>query len=239
LNPHFTTKSIRAAILAPRPAHAFACKAQASLSTGCRSLLLPLGEPAPCKSIHSVFFEAPFSPVNLSSIDTACRVSDNENQEDACGVFREALTMIYIYRLGLGKWALLCLLFIGGVFLAIQQYPDGFDPNTLPPTSAGIPLQQSEAEFPCSSMVYSTSQDGVHYVRETGGGTVFAARMNQRVIFYQLNSYGYMMQVGDETLDTETAGRLSKALLQCMGPWLPSGAWFTLSAQAKPEASLN
>jgi hypothetical protein len=147
-------------------------------------------------------------------------------------MFREALTMIYVYRLGLGKWALLCVLFIGGVFLTIHQYPDGFDPNTLPPTSAGIPLQQSEAEFPCSSMVYSTSQDGVQYVHETGGGTVFAARMNQRVGFYQFNSYGYMMRVAQETLDAGTAGRLSKALLQCIGPWLPSGAWFTLSAQS-------
>jgi len=123
--------------------------------------------------------------------------------------------------------------------LAIRQYSDGFDPNILPPTSAGISLQQSEAEFPCRSMVYSISQDGVHYVRETGGGTVFAARMNHRVSFYQLNAYGYMMPVGEETLDTETAGRLSKALLQCQGRWLPSGAWFTLSAQAEPEASLN
>ena len=147
--------------------------------------------------------------------------------------------MIYVYRLGLGKWALLCVLFIGGALLAIQQYPDGFDPNTLPPTSAGISLQQSEAEFPCRSMVYSISQDGVHYVRETGGGTVFAARMNQRVSFYQLNAYGYMMPVGEETLDTETAGRLSKALLQCQGLWLPSGAWFILSAQAETEVTLN
>jgi len=147
--------------------------------------------------------------------------------------------MIYVYRLGLGKWALLCILFVGGVLLAMEQYPGGFDPNTLPATSAGIPLQQSEAEFPCRSMVYSTSQDGVHYVRETGGGTVFAARMNQRVGFYQLNSYGYMMRVAQETLDAETTGRLSKALLQCQGPWLPSGAWFTLSAQAEPEAILN
>jgi len=147
--------------------------------------------------------------------------------------------MIYVYRLGLGQWALLCVLFIGGALLAIQQYPDGFDPNTLPPTSAGIPLQQSEAKSPCGSMVYSTSQDGVHYVRENGGGTVFAARMNQRVGFYQLNSYGYMMHVDQETLDSETAGRLSKALLLCMGPWLPSGAWFTLSAQTESETTLN
>jgi hypothetical protein len=175
----------------------------------------------------------------LSSIDAACRVSDNGNQEDACGVFREALRMIYVYRLGLGKWALLCVFFIGVSLLAIHQYPDGFDPNTLPPTSAGIPLQQSETEFPCRNMVYSTSRDGVHYVRETGGGTVFAARMNQRVGFYQLDAYGYMMRVAQETLETETAGRLSKALLQCQGPWLPSGAWFTLSAQAESEAPLN
>jgi len=48
-----------------------------------------------------------------------------------------------------------------------------------------------------------------------------------------------MMPVGEETLDTETAGRLSKALLQCQGRWLPSGAWFILSAQAETEVTLN
>ena len=146
--------------------------------------------------------------------------------------------MIYVYRLGLGKWALLCVLFIVGVLLAIQQYPEGSDPSTLPPTSAGIPLQQYEAEFPCGNMVYSISQDGVHYVRESGGGTVFAAKLYARIGFYQLNSYGYMMPVAKETLDIETTGRLSKALLQCQGPWLPSGSWFTLSAQAEPEVTL-
>ena len=147
--------------------------------------------------------------------------------------------MIYVYRLGLGKWALLSVLFSAGVLLAVQQYTDGFDPNTLPPTSAGIPLQQSASDFPCENIVYSISQDGVHYVRETGGGIVFAARMNQRVGFYHLNAYGYMMPVGREVLDTGTAGRLSHALLQCQGHWLPSGTWFTLSAQAEPEAILH
>jgi hypothetical protein len=154
-------------------------------------------------------------------------------------VFREALTMIYVYRFGIGRWALLCILFIAGVMLAIRQYTDGFDPNTLPPSSAGNTQQQSEAEFPCNSVVYSVSQDGVHYVREIGGGTVFAARLNQQVGFYRLNTYGYMIPVNQETLDIQTAGRLSKALLQCLGPWLPSGTWFTLSAQSEPEPVLN
>jgi hypothetical protein len=147
--------------------------------------------------------------------------------------------MIYVYRFGLGRWALLCVVFIGGAMLAIQQYSSGFDPNTLPPTSAGLALQRTEAEFPCKNMVYSISQDGVRYVRETGGASVFAARMNQRVRFYQLNSYGYMMPVDQATLETETAGRLSQALLQCLGPWLPSGAWFNLSAQTEPGAARN
>jgi hypothetical protein len=44
-----------------------------------------------------------------------------------------------------------------------------------------------------------------------------------------------MMPVNEATLDTETAGRLHQALLQCLGPWLPSGTWFTLSAQAETE----
>ena len=147
--------------------------------------------------------------------------------------------MIYVYRFGFGKWASLCVLSIVGVMLAMQQYHDEFDPNTLPPPSAGLPLQQSETAFPCKNMVYSISEDGVHYVRETGGGTVFAARLNQQVGFYQLNSYGYMTTVDQATLDTETAGRLSQALLQCLGPWLPSGTWFNLSAKMEPVSVLN
>lgn len=147
--------------------------------------------------------------------------------------------MIHVYRFFSGRWALLCVLFIGGAMLAIQQYPDGFEPNTLPPTSAGLPLRQTEAEFPCKTMIYSISQDGVHTVRETSGDTVFAARLNRRVGFHQLNSYRYMMPVDQTTLDTETAGRLSRAVLQCLGPWLPSGAWFNLSAQAETGSALN
>jgi hypothetical protein len=146
--------------------------------------------------------------------------------------------MIYVYRFGLGKWALLCVLFIAGVLWAIQRYPEGFDPNTLPPTSAGVALRPSDAAFPCKSMVYSLSQDGVQYVRESGGGTVFAARLNQQVRFYELNPYGYMTPVDQATLDTETAGRMSRALLQCYGPWLPAGTWFTLSAQSEPGSTL-
>ena len=147
--------------------------------------------------------------------------------------------MIYVYRFGLGRWALLCVLFIAGVMLALGQHADNFDPNTLPPTSAGIPLQQAEAEFPCHNMIYSISEDGVRYVRENGGGTVFAARLNRQVGFYQLNPYGYMMPVNQAALDSETTGRLSKTLLQCVGPWLPSGTWFNLSAKAEQAATLN
>jgi len=147
--------------------------------------------------------------------------------------------MIHVYRFGLGRWALLCVLFIGGTMLAVQHYPGGFDPNALPSTSAGMLSQQTEAEFPCKNMVYSISRDGVHSVRETGGGTAFAVRMNQRIGFYQLNAYGYTMPVDQTTLDTETAGRLSKALLQCLGPWLPSGAWFNLSAKSETGSALN
>ncbi len=32
---------------------------------------------------------------------------------------------------------------------------------------------------------------------------------------------------------TETAGNLRNALLQCLGPLLPSDAWFTLSTIAE------
>jgi hypothetical protein len=142
--------------------------------------------------------------------------------------------MSFVYRFGFGRWALLCVLFLGGVTLAMQRYTDGFDHNVQPSTTSDIPPQEFEATFPCQIMVYSISEDGVQYVHENGGGTVFAARLNQQVGFYQLNPYGYMMPVEQTALDGETAGRLSKALLQCQGPWLPSATWFHLSAQVEP-----
>jgi hypothetical protein len=149
--------------------------------------------------------------------------------------------MIRIYRFSLGKWALLCLFFTAGALIAIRYYPQGFDPNALPPTAAGITQEPSNAEsdFPCRNMVYSVSEDGVRYVREDGGSTVFAARLNRRVGFYQVNPYGYMLPVDQGALDAGTVGRLSRALLQCAGPWLPSGAWFNLSAKAETGSAVN
>ncbi len=79
--------------------------------------------------------------------------------------------MIYAYRFGFGKWAVLSVLFIAGVAMAIERYHGGFDPNRLPPPAAGIPLQQSAAAFPCEHMIYGISVDGVRYVHEAGGGT--------------------------------------------------------------------
>jgi hypothetical protein len=150
-------------------------------------------------------------------------------------VFLEKRAMIYyVYRFSLGRWALLCLLFAVSVILGIRYYLERFDPNTLPPTAAGIAQEPSDGDaFPCRNMVYSISEDGVRYVREDGGGTIFAARLNQTVGFYQVNPYGYMLPIDPKTLDGESVGRLSKALLQCEGPWLPSGAWFNLSAKAE------
>jgi len=149
--------------------------------------------------------------------------------------------MIYIYRFSLGRWALLCLLFTASALIAIRYYPQGFDPNALPPTAGGITqeLSNDESDFPCRNMIYSVSEDGVRYVRQDGGGTVFAARLNQRVGFYQVNPYGYMLPVDQRVLDGETVGRLSRALLQCAGPWLPSGAWFNLSAKAETGLVVN
>jgi hypothetical protein len=147
--------------------------------------------------------------------------------------------MTYVYRFGLGRWVLPCVLFIAGVMFAIQRYPDGFDPKTLPSTAAGMSLPQSEDAFPCKNMVYSISQDDVHAVRENGGGTVFAARLNRQVGFYRLNPYRFVVRANQAALDIETAGRLSKALLQCVSPWLPAGTWFSLRAKAEPISDMN
>jgi hypothetical protein len=141
--------------------------------------------------------------------------------------------MIDTYRYDFGKWTVLSVLFIAGVATAIERDQSGFDPNNPPSPAAGIPLQQSAAPFPCEHMIYGISADGVRYVHEAGGGTVYAARLNQWFGFYQLNPYGYMVPVDHASLDAETAGNLRKALLQCLGPWLPSGAWFTLSAKVE------
>jgi hypothetical protein len=153
---------------------------------------------------------------------------------------RKILTMIPVYRFSLGRWALFCLLFVGGATLSLHYYPKGIDLNSVPPSAAGLSQRPSDNDIlPCRNIVYSVSEDGVPYVRETGGGTVFAARLGRRVGFYRINPYGYMMRIDQNGLDEETVGRLSKALLQCEGPWLPSGAWFSLSAKRETAPQRN
>jgi hypothetical protein len=147
--------------------------------------------------------------------------------------------MFYVYRFGLGNWALLSALFLAGVVAGLARYVDGIDPGRQDARATSLGPPRSAGAFACEKILYSISQDGVRYVREAGGGTVYAARLNQRLGFYQLNPYGYMVPADLATLDTETADNLRTALLQCVGPWLPSGVWFTLSAKTDSTASLN
>ena len=143
--------------------------------------------------------------------------------------------MVYIYRYSFGRWALLCLLFSVCVTLAIRQYSRGVDPNVRSTVAASVAHDRPEPENPCKGVVYRSSADGVHFVRENGGGTVFAARVNQQVGYFHLNAYGYLVPVSPATVSKETAGTLNNALLQCAGPWLPSGVRFDLSANAEDQ----
>lgn len=163
--------------------------------------------------------------------------------------------MINTFWLRFMKWGLVCFLFINIAVAAIVHYLEKLNPDILPPPAAGIPQQQTARPLlteswylgtiaspatripqqqaaslsSCDNVVYGVSEDGVRYVREAGGGIVYAAWLNKQIGFYELNPYGYMLPVDNATLQSETTDILRHALLECHGHWLTSGVWFALA----------
>jgi hypothetical protein len=109
------------------------------------------------------------------------------------------------------------------------------DPNTLPAPAAGYPAQQANGSLSCEGVVYRTSENGIRYVREAGGGIYHAAIIHDRLGIYKI-SYGQMEKVEPNVLDPASLDKLSNALRNCKGPFLPSGTRFAHSLIRKPRA---
>ncbi len=114
--------------------------------------------------------------------------------------------------------------------------PDQLD--ELPPSSAGIttsraasrtgatPAQALLRRGECSEYVFRVSQDNVKYVREAGGGRLFAANINNNFGLYQLDSYGHMIEVDNYRTYADIAKDLRYALRHCDEEYFPSGTYF-------------
>lgn len=114
--------------------------------------------------------------------------------------------------------------------------PTGLD--ELPPSSAGItsssgsdrivvtPAQRLRRQGECNDVVFRVSQDDVKYVREAGGGRLFAAFINNNFGLYQLDSYGHMMEVENYRIHADVAKKLRYALSNCNNEYFPAGTFF-------------
>jgi len=110
-----------------------------------------------------------------------------------------------------------------------------FDPNALPAPGAGYPAQQDNNPLSCDGIIYQRSEKGIRYVREAGGGIYYAAMIDHKLGVYRI-SYGHMEKVDKTVLDITSRRKLSYALDNCEGPFLPSGTHFARGTTAKPRA---
>ena len=105
---------------------------------------------------------------------------------------------------------------------------DNFDPESLPPPAAGTTTVTTRTQNNCEGVIFSISQDGIKYVRESGGGTLLAARLNNKIGFYQLGGFDELENVDEAEIDTETLKMLEYALMNCDARYNPSGLIFAL-----------
>lgn len=105
---------------------------------------------------------------------------------------------------------------------------DKFDPESLPPPAAGTTKVTTRAQNTCEGVIYSISQDGIKYVRESGGGTLLAAELDNKIGFYHLGRLDELENVDAAEIDTETLKMLEYALTNCDERYNPSGVIFSL-----------
>ena len=103
---------------------------------------------------------------------------------------------------------------------------DKFDPESLPPPAAGTTTVTTRTQNTCEDVIYSISQDGIKYVRESGGGTLLAAELDNKIGFYHLGRLGELENVNKAEIDTGTLKMLEYALTNCDARYNPSGVIF-------------
>lgn len=124
-------------------------------------------------------------------------------------------------------WGGVGIVALGLIALILDRLDIGeFKPESLPPPAAGITAINSDLNFSCTDAIYGLSRDGVRYVRESGGGAVIAARVNNKLGFYELGQYGGLEKMSVSGMDAETRAKLKFVLLNCDQVYLPSGIEF-------------
>ena len=124
-------------------------------------------------------------------------------------------------------WWSFGVVFVGVIALIMEMFEsDEFDPGSLPPPAAGAPAEVRTSRPSCEGVVYGVSEDGIRFVRESGGSPLIAAVIDNDLAFYELGRYGYLETIDSTTLDTGITRRLEHALLKCNARYLPSGVNF-------------
>lgn len=126
-------------------------------------------------------------------------------------------------------WGILSLVFVGLIAIGMDtDERNGFDPESLSPPAAGPIAISTQPKYNCEGVIYSISEDGVKYVRQSGGGVLLAAQVNNKVGFYRLGKFGSIMHANHTEMDAEVSERLEYALNNCNARHLPSGVYFAL-----------
>ena len=126
-------------------------------------------------------------------------------------------------------WWFLSIIF--GVVISILiefMERDKFDPEYLPPPAAGITTITTRTQNTCEGVMYSISQDGIKYVRESGGGALLAAELDKHFAFYHLGRFGFLENVDEAEINPDTLKMLEYALTNCDRRYNPSGVIFEL-----------
>ena len=124
-------------------------------------------------------------------------------------------------------WWLISFVSVGVIAVLMEfMEPDKFDPESLPPPAAGTTSVTTRTQNTCQGVIYSISQDDIKYVHESGGGTLLAAELDNKIGFYQLGKFGLLENVDETEIDTETINKLEYALTNCNARYNPSGLFF-------------
>ena len=109
-----------------------------------------------------------------------------------------------------------------------------FDPDNLPAPAAGILQQGSGNAFGCEGILFSAVDKGTRFVRESGGGLYYAAKVKGSIEIYTL-SYGHLVKIERSGLDTHTYRKLQHALYNCDGSMERSGVQIARKSPEEPE----
>jgi len=126
-------------------------------------------------------------------------------------------------------WWLFSFVSVGAIAVLMEfMGPDKFDPESLPPPAAGTTIVTMRTQNTCEGVIYSTSQDGIKYVHESGGATLLAAEFDNKIGFYQLEKFGLLENIDEAEVNPDTLNKLEYALTSCNARYNPSGIFFAL-----------